>query len=74
MRHLKMAYTFIELESDGMGGANIVWEWHIWDHLCQDIDPIPNYVSNISDHPELIDINMIQGGGGPGGGGGDCFM
>ena len=23
----------------------------------------PNYVSNISDHPELIDINMIQGGG-----------
>jgi len=65
---------FIELEPDGMGGANIVWEWHIWDHLCQDIDPsLPNYVSNISDHPELIDINMIQGGGGPGGGGGDWF-
>ncbi len=66
---------FIELEPDGNGGANIVWEWHIWDHLCQDVDPNkPNYVSNISDHPELIDINMIQGGGGgPGGGGGDWF-
>ena len=52
---------FIELEPDGMGGANIVWEWHIWDHLCQDIDPsLPNYVSNISDHPELIDINMYK--------------
>ena len=74
---------FIELQDDGNGGANIVWEWHIWDHLCQDVDPSkPNYVSNISDHPELIDINMIQssgggpgggGPGGPGGGGGDWF-
>ena len=65
---------FVELQPDGNGGANIVWEWHIWDHLCQDVDPNkPNYVTNISDHPELIDINMIQGGGGPGGGGGDWF-
>ena len=67
---------FVELEPDGQGGANIVWEWHIWDHLCQDTDPTkPNYVSDISDHPELIDINMIQsgGGGGPGGGNGDWF-
>ena len=62
---------FVELEPDGNGGASIVWEWHIWDHMCQDTDPNkPNYVTNISDHPELIDINMIQGGGGPGGGGG----
>ena len=66
---------FIELEPDGNGGANIVWEWHIWDHLCQDVDPNkPNYVSNIADHPELIDINMISGGGGgPGGNNGDWF-
>ena len=61
---------FVELEPDGNGGANIVWEWHIWDHMCQDTDPSkPNYTVNISDHPELIHINMIQGGGGPGGGG-----
>ena len=66
---------FVELEPDGNGGANIVWEWHIWDHMCQDTDPNgPNYISNISDNPELIDINMIQGGGGPGGGNsGDWF-
>ena len=56
---------FIELEPDGNGSASIIWEWHIWDHLCQDVDPNkPNYVNDISDHPELIDINMIQGGGG----------
>ena len=65
---------FIELEDDGNGGANIVWEWHIWDHMCQDIDPNGiNYTANISDHPELIDVNMIQSQGGPGGGGGDWF-
>jgi len=65
---------FVELEPDGNGGANIIWEWHIWDHMCQDTDPNgPNYVSNISDNPELIDINMIQAQGGPGGGGGDWF-
>ena len=62
---------FVELEPDGNGGANIVWEWHIWDHMCQDTDPSkPNYVSNVADYPQLIDINMISGGGGPGGGGG----
>ena len=65
---------FVELAADGNGGATIVWEWHIWDHMCQDTDPNgPNYVANISDNPELIDINMIQAQGGPGGGGGDWF-
>ena len=66
---------FIELQDDGNGSATIVWEWHIWDHLCQDVDPNkPNYVNNISDSPQLIDINMIQGGGGgPGGNSGDWF-
>jgi hypothetical protein len=30
----------------------IVWEWHAWDHLIQDIDPnLPHYGS-ISDYPE----------------------
>jgi len=67
---------FIELAPDGNGGAEIVWEWHIWDHLCQDTDSnLPNYTAAISNHPELIDINMIQqmGGPGPGPSGGDWF-
>ncbi len=34
---------FVELAPDGNGGAEIVWEWHIWDHLCQDNDAsMPN--------------------------------
>ena len=66
---------FVEVANDGNGGGQIVWEWHIWDHLIQDTDPSkPNY-GVISDNPQLIDINMITqgGGGGPGGGGGDWF-
>ena len=35
----------------------IVWEWHAWDHLIQDIDPnLPHYGS-ISDYPDRININ-----------------
>jgi len=64
---------FVELEPDGNGGANIVWEWYIWDHMIQNTDPNkPNY-GVIASNPQLIDINIIQGGGPPGGGGGDWF-
>ncbi len=38
-------------------GARIVWEWHSWDHLIQDVDPEkPNY-GVVADHPERIDVN-----------------
>ena len=53
------------------GGAEIVWEWHIKDHLVQDIGP--QYSSTygaISEHPELMDVNCGNAGSngqGPGG-------
>jgi hypothetical protein len=28
-----------EIEPVGATGGNIVWEWHLWDHLVQDVDP-----------------------------------
>ncbi|MBU0497764.1 MAG: aryl-sulfate sulfotransferase, partial [Candidatus Thermoplasmatota archaeon] len=47
----------IEVQPTGQEGGTIVWEWHIWDHLIQDYDPIrPNY-GVVSDHPELINLN-----------------
>ncbi len=66
----------IELQPDGAGGANIVWEWHMWDHFIQDANPTKDNYGVVEDHPELMDINAISGGGGPpgpGGGGGDWF-
>ncbi len=38
----------------------VVWEWHLLDHLVQDYDPkLPNY-GDVQSHPERIDINYPQ--------------
>ena len=47
----------IEVQPIGSGGSEIVWEWHVWDHLIQEFDPIKNNYGIVGDHPELIDIN-----------------
>ena len=65
--------AILEIEPVGSDDGNIVWEWHIWDHLIQDVDPsLPGY-GNISAHPELMDINYGNAGSnqGPGGPNGD---
>ncbi len=59
----------LELQPSG-STANIVWEWHIWDHLIQDHDASKDNYGVVADHPELMDINAVQSGGGPGGPGG----
>lgn len=58
--------AILELQADGNGGAEVVWEWHMWDHLMQDVSTsFPNY-GVISDHPELMDINRGSIGSNPG--------
>jgi len=47
----------IEVEQVGADSGNIVWEWHVWDHLIQDQYPERDNYGIIEDHPELIDIN-----------------
>ncbi|MBZ0266689.1 aryl-sulfate sulfotransferase [bacterium] len=50
----------IEIQPDGFGGADIVWEWHSWDHLIQDFDATKDNHGVVADHPELIDINYRE--------------
>ncbi len=50
----------IEVQPTGTTTGTIVWEWHLWDHLCQDDDANDgNYVTSVADHPELYDINAV---------------
>ncbi|TNE49230.1 MAG: T9SS type A sorting domain-containing protein [Bacteroidetes bacterium] len=59
----------VELEPVGTNQANIVWEWHLIDHLVQDFDNTKANYGVIGDHPELLDVNFkATAGGGPGGG------
>ena len=50
--------AIFEIEMIGEDSIDIVWEWHLWDHIVQDLDnTLPNY-GIISEHPELMDINF----------------
>jgi hypothetical protein len=53
----------IEVEPTLPSGGNIVWEWHVWDHLIQDFDPSKANYGVVEDHPELVDINFVVGAG-----------
>jgi hypothetical protein len=44
-------------------GGEVVWEWHLWDHLVQDLDPARANFGEVSAHPELIDANGGRGAG-----------
>ncbi len=47
----------VEIEPLRPYGARVVWEWHVWDHLIQDVDPsLPNF-GVVRNHPERVNIN-----------------
>ena len=50
----------VEVELIGNNEINIVWEWTFWDHLIQDFDSTLSNYGVISDHPELLDINLVS--------------
>lgn len=49
----------IEVKKTGPTTGQIVWEWHLWDHLCQSVNSsiTSTYVSSISQNPQLMNIN-----------------
>ena len=52
----------VEFEPQRPNGATIVWEWHIWDHLVQNIDPTLDNYGVPAAQPERININGDDGG------------
>ena len=49
--------SIYEIEMVGSGDANVVWEWHMHDHLIQDFDPTKDNFGVVADHPELMNVN-----------------
>lgn len=48
----------LEIQPVGKTGGKVVWEWHAWDHLVQDFDKAKPSYGDVSEHPELIDLNF----------------
>jgi hypothetical protein len=48
----------IEVKPTGPSTGEIVWEWHVWDHLIQDYNSSKANYGVVGDHPELVDINF----------------
>jgi len=46
----------IEIQPTYPSGGNVVWQWHVWDHLIQNHDPTKQNYGTPSAHPELIDV------------------
>ena len=64
-----LADSIVEVKPTGKTTGEVVWEWHVWDHLIQDVDPSKSNHGDVAKHPELIDVNFgIADMGFPGGG------
>ena len=50
--------AIVEVRPSRPSGGEIVWEWSLWDHLIQDFDPDKANYGDVSDHPELVDLNF----------------
>ncbi len=64
--------SLVEVKPTGKTTGEIVWEWHLWDHLVQDHDATKANYGDVASHPELVDINFAESSMGrpPGGGAG----
>ena len=47
----------LEIQPTGANGGNIVWEWHLWDHLIQDFDNTKPDFGAVNTNPQLLNIN-----------------
>ena len=48
----------IELMPNESGGADVIWEWRVWDHLVQDFDSTKANFGDPALAPDRVDINF----------------
>jgi hypothetical protein len=58
--------SIVEIKPTGKTTGEVVWEWHLWDHLVQDHDATKANYGDVTSHPELVDINFVESPMGPG--------
>jgi hypothetical protein len=54
------ADCLVEIKPTGKTTGEVVWEWHVWDHLIQDQDKSKANYGDVAKHPELVDVNFGQ--------------
>jgi hypothetical protein len=55
--------SLVEIKPAGATGGQVVWEWHLWDHLIQDHDNTKANYGDVALHPELVDANFARNAG-----------
>ena len=62
-----MPEYLVEVQPTYPSGGNIVWQWHVWDHLIQDLNPAKQNYGVVRNHPELVctlgSLDSVGGGG-----------
>ncbi len=51
----------VEIKPTGPTSGEVVWEWRVWDHLIQDLEPAKRFFGDVASHSELIDLNYDDG-------------
>ncbi|NQV31641.1 MAG: DUF1566 domain-containing protein, partial [Phycisphaeraceae bacterium] len=49
----------IEVKPTGRTSGDIVWQWHVFDHVVQDFDAARANYGDVARHPELLDLNYM---------------
>ncbi len=47
----------LEIQPVGSNGGNVVWEWHLWNHLVQDYDATKSNFNGVTANPQLMNLN-----------------
>lgn len=55
----------LEVKPTRPAGGEVVWEWHAWDHLVQDIDSTKANFGVVAGNAAKLDINFIGPGQNP---------